>query len=357
MQYIELSSTELNLVLLGALQSHMNLSSDKKRHHVSYFFRGVQVCKETFLFVYCIGKSRLENLKAHLKRYGAVPRIHANTSRLPKNVLEHAVLNQTVSFIKNFTTEHGVSLLGRAPSLKDLKVQLLPSSESEASIWRQYKKVSEDGNLTVVSYTKFVALWNTLTPYIVVMKPASDLCSPCQLNNTKINQNVVCLEYEGIPRQVNYLIVEAGNVGKGANSTISYVHDFFTSHTVGETDAQINTDNCGGQNKNNFVIWYYCWRILCGMHDCKLYSFLIAGHTKFSPDWCFGLIKHSFRRRYVSSLLDLMEAVDQSTVTGVNISKLCGLHDGTVLVAVYDWAKFIEPFFKKIPGVSKFHHF
>ena len=68
------------------------------------------------------------------------------------------------------------------------------------------------------------------------------------------------------------------------------------------------------------------------MHD----SFLIAGHTKFSPDWCFGLIKQLFRRRYVSSLFDLMEAVDQSTVTGVNISKLCGLHDGTILVPVYD---------------------
>lgn len=135
------------------------------------------------------------------------------------------------------------------------------------------------------------------------------------------------------------------------------MHDFFASHGVGETDAQINADNCGGQNKNNFVIWYYCWRILCGMHDSILYSFLIAGHTKFSPDWCFGLIKQSFRRRYVSSLFDLMEAVDQSTVTGVNISKLCGLHDGTVLVPVYDWVKFLEPFFKKIPGISKFHHF
>jgi len=61
------------------------------------------------------------------------------------------------------------------------------------------------------------------------------------------------------------------------------------------------------------------WRILCGMHDSILFSFLIAGHTKFSPDWRFGLIKQSFRRCYVSSLFDLMGAVDQSTVTGVNI--------------------------------------
>ena len=186
MQCIEVSSAELDLVLLGALQSHMNLSCNKKRYRMSYYFRGVQVCKETFLFVYCIGKSRSENLESHLKRYGAVPRRHATMSQLPKNMLQQAVLNQTVTFIKNFATEHGVSLPGRAPSFKDLKVQLLPSSESKASIWRQCKK--EDSNLTVVSYAKFVALWNTLTPFIVGTKPASDVCSLCQLNNTKINQ-------------------------------------------------------------------------------------------------------------------------------------------------------------------------
>ena len=52
-----------------------------------------------------------------------------------------------------------------------------------------------------------------------------------------------------------------------------------------------------------------------------------------------------------------MEAVDKSTVSGVNAAKLCGLHDSTVLVPVYDWAKFLETHFKKIPGISKFHHF
>lgn len=61
MQCIELTSAELDLVVLGVLQSHMNLSSGKKRHWMSYFFRGVQVCKKTFLLVYCIGKSQLEN--------------------------------------------------------------------------------------------------------------------------------------------------------------------------------------------------------------------------------------------------------------------------------------------------------
>ena len=113
----------------------------------------------------------------------------------------------------------------------------------------------------------------------------------------------------------------------------------------------------GHRTKTIFFIWYHSWRILCGLHKSILYSFLIEGHTKFSPDWCFGLIKQSFRRHYVSSLFDLMSAVDKLTVSGVNISKLCGLHDGTLLVPVYDWVTFLEPYFKKIPGKSNFHHF
>ena len=41
----------------------------------------------------------------------------------------------------------------------------------------------------------------------------------------------------------------------------------------GETDAQINADNCagggGGQNKNNFVIWYYCeFFVACMILSC-----------------------------------------------------------------------------------------
>lgn len=35
---------------------------------------------------------------------------------------------------------------------------------------------------------------------------------------------------EAIPRQVNYLIDEAVDVGKGANVTISYVHHYFENH-------------------------------------------------------------------------------------------------------------------------------
>ena len=63
---------------------------------------------------------------------------------------------------------------------------------------------------------------------------------------------------EAIPQQVNYLIDEA--VGKGENVTISYVHHYFENHGLGETDAHLHADNCSGQNKNNYFIWYLAWQ-------------------------------------------------------------------------------------------------
>ena len=59
---------------------------------------------------------------------------------------------------------------------------------------------------------------------------------------------------EGIPRQINYLIDEAVDVGKGANTVVSLLHPFFENHGLGESHVHLHADNCVGQNKNNIVI-------------------------------------------------------------------------------------------------------
>ena len=96
---------------------------------------------------------------------------------------------------------------------------------------------------------------------------------------------------EALPRQVNYLIDEAVDTGKGANSIISMFHHFFEVHGLGEREVHLHADNCGGQNKNSAMVGYLLWRVLTGLHTSITLSFMITGHTKFSPDWCFGLLK------------------------------------------------------------------
>mgnify|MGYP000724819806 CR=1 FL=1 len=103
-------------------------------------------------------------------------------------------------------------------------MQLLPSSETKASVWRQYKKASEEKNLSTVSYKKFVDLWKSLTPYIVIMKPTSDLCNLCQLNNSKITENVNVSEQE----KLNCLRNQEGHVAQtmmssGALTTLTTI--------------------------------------------------------------------------------------------------------------------------------------
>ncbi|XP_068704170.1 uncharacterized protein [Montipora foliosa] len=127
---------------------------------------------------------------------------------------------------------------------------------------------------------------------------------------------------EAVPRQVNYLIDEASDVGKGANTTISYVHHFFQNHGLGETHVHLHADNCSEQNKSNYLIWYLAWRTILQLHVSINYSFLIAGHTKFGPDRCFGMIKKAYKVNFVSSLYEFADMIEALSANGVNKAHL-----------------------------------
>ena len=58
-------------------------------------------------------------------------------------------------------------------------------------------------------------------------------------------------------------------------------------------------------------------------------SFMIPGHTKLSPEWCFGLLK-KYSRTKVGSLMDLVRVVNESA--SVNVAQTTGLEDESVLV-------------------------
>lgn len=161
---------------------------------------------------------------------------------------------------------------------------------------------------------------------------------------------------EGIPQQVNYLIDEAHCSSKGSNAVISYLHHFFGHYGLGERHLQLHCDNCSGQNKNRYMLWYCAWRCMVGLHDTISLNFLLVGHTKFAPDWCFGLFKQKFRRTPVSCLEDICWAVRESTVRGVNIPQLVGLESGESLVPSYDWQTFLSPSYCPLPGIKRFHH-
>ena len=86
--------------------------------------------------------------------------------------------------------------------------------------------------------------------------------------------------------------------------------------------------------------------------------FLIAGHTKFGPDWCFGLFKQVFRKSRVDRLADIATVMAKSSeVKGVNLAQLVGNEDGSVLVETHDWQSHLTPYFRRLPQIKSYQHF
>ena len=147
------------------------------------------------------------------------------------------------------------------------------------------------------------------------------------------------------------------NVGKGANAIISMLHHFFGTYGLGEKVVHLHADNCGGQNKNRYMIYYLNWRVLTGQHDEITLSFLPVGHTKFFPDAGFGMLKRKFRSTKVGCLTDIASVVEQSAE--MNHCQLVEDQHGNVIVPSYDWSTFFEDHTIKsaTKGIKSYSHF
>ena len=90
------------------------------------------------------------------------------------------------NFLTNYVEENAVLLPGRIPGFKNDDIQLLSSSDTKMSVWREFKKACEETGKQAVCYTKFIDLWQQFHPNVVVAKPMSDLCLSCQQNTSKL---------------------------------------------------------------------------------------------------------------------------------------------------------------------------
>ncbi|XP_071211410.1 uncharacterized protein [Salvelinus alpinus] len=423
------------------------VQTKRKRHRTSYLVKGVPVCRDAFIRVYGISRTRLTLLHQSYKENGLMPPIKKRAGpskhRLP---LKHEDLQRVVNFINNYAEDNAIVLPGRHQGHKHFGGKLLPSHVTEAAVWRLYKESMTTLELRAVRLSSFRNLWRTFLPHISSTKSRTDLCWQCHRNNNyqvfesanlpeavksdklkKQEQHLLLVQgersvyqkmvadckttcqdlqlslgapteaaskdirmhysfgfaqqvhypsdpmqpgpiyfltprkcglfgvcCEGIPQQVNYLIDEGMS---SSSAVINYMHHFFNNYGVGETRVDLNCDNCSGQNKNKFVLWYCAWRTIHKLHHSLDLHFPITGHTKFAPDWCFGLIKQRFRKTRVNTLSEIAGVVKDSTVTGVNIPQLIGLEDGTVLVESYGWQQHLTPFFRPLPQIKQYQHF
>ena len=158
----------------------------------------------------------------------------------------------------------------------------------------------------------------------------------------------------GQQKQHHYLYTEAQCIGAdnskshGPNSVISMLHHYL-EETQHARDLHLHCDNCVGQNKNKSLMAYMAWRILVGKEDSIAISFMVVGHTRCAVDGGFGLAKKKFRSSDTDTFDQLATLVSESAVLNESRKSCEWLWR--------DWDSYLQTHFKKIAGITKFHHF
>ena len=119
----------------------------------------------------------------------------------------------------------------------------------------------------------------------------------------------------------------------------------------------LTADNCVGQNKNNPVIQYLMYRVMTGKHKSINLSFMLVGHTKFSPDGYFGLIKKRYRRSKIYTYDHLVDVINLSTTGGFNTCQRYRDSQGREVFQFRKWSTWLGKIFKKLPEITRYQHF
>lgn len=82
----------------------------------------------------------------------------------------------------------------------------------------------------------------------------------------------------------------------------------------GLDEISLHCDNCGGQNKNRWVIWYVVFLSMTRFKVATL-RFLIPGHTKNRCDSAFGLVKREVKRHNIDCPADMFQAISNCSRT------------------------------------------
>ena len=118
---------------------------------------------------------------------------------------------------------------------------------------------------------------------------------------SKLLGNAICLEFapNHYPSKLITSLMKPSLLAK-VQMRLSYLYHYFNSdNSVKCNDLNFHCDNCRGQNKNNAVVQYLCYRTLMGLNSNNELSFTLPYHTRFGPNWCFGLVKLKCKHSYM----------------------------------------------------------
>lgn len=152
--------------------------------------------------------------------------------------------------------------------------------------------------------------------------------------------------------QKNFVLTEGHwPADKSINSIGSMLLYYINSFHQNKQYIDIMADNCGGQNKNRFMMQFLSY--LCIISDSikEIHlRFLIAGHTKNFADSCFGMCKRSLKHENVLDPADVVKCYSNSAKCNEVVT--------TDKVKWYNFKEFLDQFYEgAIKDISIHHHF
>ena len=98
-----------------------------------------------------------------------------------------------------------------------------------------------------------------------------------------------------------------------------------------------------GQNKNQYVLGYFMWRVMTGRHQTIEYLMQIPGHARCLVDSGFATLKKLYRRSDCDTLDQLETVVNRSSSSNQAVRYPSW--------EWRDWKTFLTPVFRPIPGI------
>ena len=160
----------------------------------------------------------------------------------------------------------------------------------------------------------------------------------------KLNHDVFGIVNHGPNSSAIYLFNET--VGpKNTDHTISYITHFLATLPTWIKRIHLFLDNASSTNKNFYTMAWALEMVQQKRLEFVRVSFLIAGHTKFSPDLLFSKVAKTYNRSDVFTTEELGSIASQyATVT---------IDEGAI---VCDWRAVLKKY-SKLPGIRKLHDF
>ena len=155
---------------------------------------------------------------------------------------------------------------------------------------------------------------------------------------------------ENTGKQLNFLYREGRK--HDSNTVISLLHNYLTVQNPAAGRAKelrFWADSCSGQNRNQFVMDYLYLRVVHRLNERIYINFMVPGHTHFSPDAGFGLVRRSIRQEMIYNIPELVCAIERSTPDSHrNMAVEIKPEDGVF----YDFKSHYNPHFKPLKGIK-----